>query len=205
LSKYRIAASLAGLGLAAAAIIGCSPGAPTGVGQENVASHQISANYNAAQPIPEWKHSVYRQVLTQIEAIQVLGTQTTSFFFNQGEKDPQGSCPSEGMPIPNTAELSNPETYIADPNAGSTPGSITLPNMDPNGVYVPSSSTGTYVLCLGANGQPYANYWEGFVQTVSGAAHWDYGTHQLVVTGESKLPTCTTTANGAKKATTCTK
>jgi len=44
--------------------------------------------------------------------------------------------------------------------------------IDPNGVYQ-GNSTGTYVICLNAQGKPYAVYWEGFVQAVTGVARWN--------------------------------
>ena len=209
LPRWALAALIAVIAVITALVIAaCTTSGPSGVALENSASGNIATTFNAAQPIPHFQRSDYRAALTQIEAIQALGTQTTSFFFNQGERDPQGSCPSLGMPIPNTAQLSNPDLIVPDPNGGSPSGSLLLPNMDPNGVYTPASSTGTYVLCLNAAGQPYANYWEGFVQSVSGAAHWDYGTHQLIHTGDAKMPVCSQSiqhqANGkAKRVTTC--
>jgi hypothetical protein len=55
--------------------------------------------------------------------------------------------------------------------------------MDPNGVYVPESSTGTYVMCIDAQGRPYAQYWEGFVHTVFAPARWDSGSHMVQLVG----------------------
>ncbi len=52
---------------------------------------------------------------------------------------------------------------------------LSLPQIEANGVYT-ADSTGTFVICVDANGKPYAVYWEGFVQTVAGPAKWD-GTH----------------------------
>lgn len=43
--------------------------------------------------------------------------------------------------------------------------------------------TPTYVICVNASGKPYLQYWEGFVQSVTAPATWDYGTHTLKVTG----------------------
>ena len=51
------------------------------------------------------------------------------------------------------------------------------------------------VICVDANGQAYANYWEGFVNTVSGPATWDEATHSVVLAG---TPTGKFTT-GAKK------
>ena len=140
-----------------------------------------------------------------IAAIQALGEQTTSFFFNQGVKNPIMSCPSLGEPVASTTEITNPQQ--PDVTSGGSNGNtaVTLGNMDPNGIYA-GDSTGTYVLCVNGQGQQYAQYWEGFVDSVSGPATWDAGTGQIKVTGAPTMPNCTVAQPATKKAaTTCTK
>ena len=56
--------------------------------------------------------------------------------------------------------------------------------MDPDGVYAPSASTGTYVICVNGSGAKYLEYWEGDVMTVAAGATWDAATHKLKVTGQ---------------------
>lgn len=131
------------------------------------------------QPLPHFNYSQIRQNTIELEIAQAEGVQTTTFFFNQGVRDPTQSCPSIGAPIPTTTQISNPNQIVNDPygNGGAVVG-----QMDPNGVYTGNSS-GTYVMCIGANGKTYANYWEGFVQTVFAPAHWDNSTHQVVLDG----------------------
>ncbi len=194
------------LALAATALIAaaCTNSPPQGVTSELNASAGIEGQFNYAQPLPRFNHSVYRQELTDLEAIQALGMGTTSFFFNQGVPDPVSSCPSVGLPVPNTSQLSNPSQIIPDPNAGSGGGSVVIPNMDPNGTYPPASSSGTYVLCIGASGQKYANYWEGFVDSVSAPARWNTTTHQVTITGAVNMPVCSLTTVNGKRATVCT-
>ena len=63
-----------------------------------------SKNEDDAGPTNNWRDpDEMRATLTEVEAIQALGSQTTSFFFNQGVADPIFSCPSLGMPVPATA------------------------------------------------------------------------------------------------------
>lgn len=81
----------------------------------------------------------------------------------------------------NSASLSNPQQAIPDPNASN--GSVVVGNQDPDGIYTPTSSSGTYVICLSSTGAKYLDYWEGDVFTVSGAAEWDQATHSVKVTG----------------------
>ncbi len=174
-------------------------------------SNNIEQQFLKDQPIPNFNgHSDIRAELTQIEAIQALGEQTTTFMFNQGVRNPVAYCPSEGLPVPASAELSNPSTIFDDQNVGGGYNlnggqSDVIPNMDPNGIY-PGVTTGTYALCTDQAGGTYAFYWEGFDGAVSAPAVWNNATGQIQVTGAPKMPTCTYANTGTKKATvTCSK
>jgi hypothetical protein len=116
------------------------------------------------------------------ETIAADGTQTTSFFFQMGLANPVYSCPSLGEPVANSSSLSNPDQIVNDgyPNGGAA---VTIGQMDPDGIYTPSSSSGTYVICLDSAARPYLQYWEGDVMTVSAAAEWDTVTHTVKVIG----------------------
>lgn len=129
-----------------------------------------------SQPTHTYTYSQLKANVQEIEDAQANPTQTTSFSFNQGVRDPIDSCPSIGFPIPATDQLTNPEQKVPDHD-------LTLPQQDPTGVYVGNTS-GTYVICIDPNGHAYASYWEGFVKVVSGPAVWDKTLGQIVLTGD---------------------
>lgn len=192
--------------IAAFALAGCTHGGATsGQAIEGQDSSNIEKTYLLNQPPPHFPHSDIRATAISIEAIQALGEQTTSFFFNLGQRNPIFSCPSLGEPVASTTQITNPQQLIPDTHPGyNNSTSLTIGNMDPNGIYA-GDSTGTYVLCVNASGTPYAQYWEGFVDSVSGPARWDSASGQIVVTGQPTMPTCKITTAGKKPATTCTK
>ena len=163
----------------AVVLAACGGSNPSGQSIENKQQKQDMKSLLLAQPIPHFNFSQIRQNLIELETAQANGVQTTSFFFNQGVADPIQSCPSIGAPIPTTTQLSNPNQVVNDPYGN---GGAVIGQMDPNGTYS-ASSTGTYVMCIGANGKPYANYWEGFVQTVFGPAKWNAAAHQIELIG----------------------
>lgn len=134
------------------------------------------------QPLPRFNYSQLRQNLIEIQTAQAQTTQTTSFFFNLGVQNPTQVCPSIGFPIASTTQLSNPEQKITDVGRSNGSGNVVLPQIDPNGVYS-GQSTGTYVMCLNAEGKAYAAYDEGTVKTVTGPATWNEATHQIELTG----------------------
>lgn len=175
-NRKTIAAAAAVLAVSLAA---CTGGGNSGQQQENAQQQADTSALEASQPIPQFDYSQIRQTLIDAETIAANGTQTTSFFFQQGDQDPVFSCPSLGEPVANSASLSNPEQVVGtgDNNA------VTTGQMDPDGIYTPTSSSGTYVICLNAAGARYLDYWEGDVFTVSGAAEWNTRTHSVQVIG----------------------
>lgn len=152
--------------------------------REFQAQDRIEANYEKTQPVPSFNYSQLRRNLTEIETAQAEGVQTTTFFFNLGERDPIQTCASIGAPIPTTDQITNPEQPLRDNSQplNNGGGNLAVGQMEPTGVYG-GASTGTYVMCIGGNGKPYADYWEGFVQTVFGSASWNYSNHTLQLTG----------------------
>lgn len=162
----------------AATLAACAPSANQTEHAQQQKDSQILVNN---QPVPSYTYSQIRQNLIELETAQANGVQTTSFFFNQGVPDPVFSCQSIGSPIPTTDQLTNPDQMLSNHY-----GTGTVSQMDPNGVYSGDSS-GTYVMCVGADGKTYANYWEGYVQTVYAPAKWNAATKQVELIGPASF------------------
>lgn len=170
--------------LAALVLAGCGASTPSGQQQENQDQQSIETQLVRNQPIPNIPYSQMRQNLIEIETAQAKGVQTTTFFFNQGVQDPVRTCPSIGVPIASTSSLSNPSQIAGGyAGGGGNYGIGVIDQMDPNGVYAPKDSLGTYVICVDGNGSPVATYWEGFVETEFGPAVWDQASHTIKPTG----------------------
>lgn len=170
----------------AVTLAACTGGSGNGNSQEAKQQQQDTNALEASQPIPHFNYSQIRQTIIDAETIAANGTQTTSFFFQMGLADPVFSCPSLGMPVANTSQLSNP----LQPYQGgvTTDGGDVVGQMDPDGVYAPAASSGTYVICVSGSGAKYLQYWEGDVMTVAAAAVWDKTAHTVKVIG---APTAT--------------
>lgn len=145
-----------------------------------------TTQYEQAQPNPFFKSSAYRDTLQKAETVQAQGLQGTAFFLTM-TGHLVFTCTEFGSPVPNTAQLTNPvQPYNAYTPGGSGGGYdyTTLPvgNMDPNGVYSPNASEGTYVMCDTPSGQEL-HYWEGPVYSVSGPATWDSATQSVKLLG----------------------
>lgn len=180
--KLRTIAGAGALAAAAAlTVAGCSH--PASIQQrEQQQQTQDTYSLDTNQPLPHYSWSMERQVLIDAENAGAQGTQSTSFFFVQGVRDPVFVCPSLGMGVPDTAQISNP-SQIAPISGKYGGGATTLPQEDPYGIYTPQTSEGTFVVCVGSNGKPYLHRSEEFVDTVMGPARWDSATHTEVLTG----------------------
>jgi len=183
-----------------ATVAACSGGSNAASQDENNASSDIWNHYNQVQPLYQpTGRSAYRDVMTYAEATHVLGLNTYTFFLRKGGGGgPLFECPSKGSAVPNTAQLSNPDFITPDPNNGNSnnnPGSLLVGNMDPDGLYPPAASQGTYVECLTPQGKSYLAYGEDdLVQLNTNSAHWDpraYGGQGgIVITGSPQMPVC---------------
>jgi hypothetical protein len=182
--NIRMAAVIAGAALAlGVAVSACGSSNPSALQREDQQQSQDMQSLVNNQPLPHYDYSQERQALIVAENAAAAGTQTTSFFFNQGVADPVSSCPSIGLGVPDSASLSNPVQPESASNGQSSREVVPVGQMDPDGIYVPSASTGTFVNCVNAQGQEYLVRWEGFVYTVTGPAVWDKATGSVKLTG----------------------
>lgn len=170
-TRNRIAAVVLSVGLLFTAAC-TDTGGSSATDKDEKASAQALSDLQKAHPTPKFNRSQLRQNLVDIVTAQAEATQTTSFFYLEGVGI-VGECPSIGFPIASTAQLTNPER-----ETGPRESRITLPQVEPTGIYTGNSS-GTYVICVDAQGDAYARYWEGYVQVVSGPGE--------VVDGQVKL------------------
>lgn len=182
--RRYIGAAAVGLVIALGSLSGCDSDSAAKADQ-NQTNDQL-ARYQANQPVPKFDRSQFRQTAIDVESAQVHGVATTTFFFNMGVEHPVKVCPSLGFPMPSTAQLTNPsQVYVS--SSGAHDGVIG--QQEPNGIYTGDSS-GTYVVCVAPNGTKYISYWEGFVHTEGGPAHWDNVSKMIVLDG---APTVTST------------
>lgn len=172
MNKIRLIAVLAALVMSLGACTGSSNSAAEADAE---LSETILTEMQDAHPVPQFDRSQERQNLVELITARAQSTDTTTFFFNMGVTEPVNTCPSIGYPIPATMQITNPEVGEYYHSGGTT----VLPQVEPTGVFT-GDTTGTYVLCLDAQGQGYAVYWEGFVQTVTGPAEFVDGQVSLI-------------------------
>jgi hypothetical protein len=175
----KILVSLAAASVLAA--VGACDVTPSGQDIENRQQAAAQKSLDEAQTLPVFSYSQIKQNMIELETAEANGIQTTSFIFGgANDPDPIEICPSVGVPIPSTASLSNPQQVAHGWNDGPV-----IAQEDPNGVYMPTAGSGTFVMCVQPDGSVTPVYAEGNVHTVFGPATWDKGTHTVVLTGAS--------------------
>lgn len=190
--------------LAVAAVVSvaaCSSSSTAnGNSQESQQQQQDTTNLEQSQKLPIVFYSQERANLIDIELAEVNDVRTTTFIKSMSDVDPIFSCPSIGFGIPDSASLSNPQQIGWSYNGwnNGTLDSGVVGQMDPNGIYAPTSSAGTWVICLDDQGVAYINRFEDNADTIGAPAEWNYTKHFIVVTG---APTAlATTVDGHRKA-----
>ena len=158
-----------------ALVIGLSACEDEGTRNDKQATNRQLEQYQKVQPVPFYDWSQYRQTVISVIDAQAKGTATTSFFFNIGVQNPFKVCSSIGYPVATTAQITSPDQKVDSVDA-------VISQMEPSGVYTGDSS-GTYVVCV-VDGSPVPTYWEGYIHTEGGPAHWDTKVGMIVNDGK---------------------
>lgn len=201
MKKILALAATAALALSVAACTTSSTQPPSGQTGNNLSNQQQQNDYTQleyVEPLPDFPYSQIRQDLIEWEAIEALGISSTTFFFIPGITHPVFSCPSIGVPMAETDELSNP--VIAQWNTASNAdqgnngdsdsiAGVTVGQPDPDGIYQ-GDTTGSANLCTEGSGPPLGAYNEGYDVAVTAPAYWDPSTGTIKLAGPAVYPVC---------------
>lgn len=135
---------------------------PTAAAKERAAVNQQQQLYVDAQPAPVFDWSLERHLLIELYKARNSAVATYSYVRNQYTGKILSSCPSIGFPISAATQLTNPSQ--AEWHYSQGVGSAVLPQPEPNGLFTPSESRGTYVMCLNKDGQVTPRYYEADVE-----------------------------------------
>jgi hypothetical protein len=138
-------------------LVGCDEGAAR---KESDKVAQQQQQYVIAQPIPAFNWSLERHIMIELYKARNNAVTTYTYERNQYTGKVQAWCPSIGFPISAATQLTAAEgLQVSNSNV------YKLPQAEPNGLFPPSSSRGTFVMCAGKNGKATPRYFEGDVET----------------------------------------
>jgi hypothetical protein len=194
----RLRKVLAGAGLALTLALSASAcsgsGSSNGNSIINAQQGVQDTQYAFVQPLPYFPFSRIRQNLTEVEAINALGIASTTFMFIPGVPNPVLICPSVGVPVPVTDNLSNPWVPVWSNGGTNGNAGVAVGQEEPMGVFT-GDSTGTDSLCINGTGGQYEGYNEAYDVSVTTSAYWDPnkwgpGKGYIIVTGAPVMPVC---------------
>jgi hypothetical protein len=133
---------------------GCSS-APKSDMQQQSRQEQMSVEANAQVGMPGITNFTEKKLVRKIYELRDQEISTFSYI-----QDMQGRlwhlCDSIGYGLPYAVQFSNPEKIVQ--NYTSSYG--TLPQSEPNGLFMPPSADGTWVMCASPKGYPTPVYVE---------------------------------------------
>jgi len=118
---------------------------------------QQQERYVTVQPPPYFEWSLERHLLTELYKARNNSVATYTYVRNQYTGKVMSWCPSIGFPISAATQLTNP---MAVPIGHS----VSVPQAEPNGLYTPAASRGTFVMCLNKDGKVVPRYHEEDVE-----------------------------------------
>lgn len=113
--------------------------------------------YTQMQPPPAFDWSMERHIMVELYKTRNKASATYSYVVSPYTGKILTWCPSLGYPIPATTQLTNPSKRVYQ--------GATLPQAEPNGLYTPSETHATWVMCLNPDGKVEPAYWEMDVLT----------------------------------------
>ncbi len=150
---------------------------PTAADKERAVVNRQQDLYVANQPAPIFDWSLERHLLTELYKARNNAVATYSYVRNQYTGKILSSCPSIGFPISAATQLTNPS--MTDRHGSQYDGgNVVLPQPEPNGLFSPAESRGTYVMCLNKDGKVEPRYYEEDVEAFVTPMHEQDG--QLV-------------------------
>jgi len=114
--------------------------------------------YRTTQPIPYFEWSLQRHLMIELYKNQNQAVATWSYVWDQLRGKVSWQCASVGYPIPGGTQLTNPEQLAYSKDA-------VIPQAEPNGLFSPTTSSGTYVMCVNEDGTVSPVYLEELVRT----------------------------------------
>ena len=140
---------------------GCDGDRSADAQEHNVVDNQQQL-YARNQRVPEYQWSLERHLMIQLYNARNQALTTYSYVINQYNGTISWSCTSLGFPFSAATQLTNPMRTVEGVTQGEF---VTIPQPEPNGIYSPSSSEGTWVMCAGEDGNVEPVYIEERVRT----------------------------------------
>ena len=140
------AISIVGLAMCVLASMGQSDcgGPPSSDRTQAQRTETLAKEASSAVGIPAVQNFREMRLLKDIYELRDQdGLTTYTYIFSELTGKLTFFCTSVGYALPYATQFSNPEKYVYNAN-----GPLTLPQAEPNGLFMPSAAEGSWVMCL---------------------------------------------------------
>lgn len=155
---------------------------------ETQAVAEQQAQYVTSQPVPNFNHSLERELLIELYHTRNQRVSTHSVWrSNYGTIE--GDCTSNGYGIPYDTSITNPvkATSSAFDRRFRSDSLTTIEQPEPNGVYTSKNTSATWVFCVGNGGSLNPVYVEAKVTAYPYPVEVNYETGRVRRAGESSV------------------
>lgn len=133
-------------------------------------------HYWETQPIHFYEYSAIRDTMIQIQDATIPEMKDTwTVFYLTGRDKPVDSCFSQGLPIPGSYQITNPQYAKGGYKDGTA-----LDQPEPSGVYTSGDNWQTWVMCVLPNGQVSPVVWEDVTMVYFSPVHVDPETGEVI-------------------------
>lgn len=167
-------------------VMGCMKNKKTQETKDQEVVDRQQSQYAKAQPIPVFNWSLERDLVIQLYNIRNKRVSTHSVWrSNYGMIE--GDCPSMGYGIPYDTSLTNPWRASWRREDNGRFGGVAIGQAEPNGVFASTSTSATWVMCVGAGGTIEPHYIESKVTVFPGPVKVDYEKNRVVRVGAAAV------------------
>lgn len=134
--------------VAGLALTACEPRQQTAEEKQKVATAKLTAEADKQIGMPDIVNFQERKFAKQILELRDKAISTYTYFIDMNGRK-HFICASVGYGLPYSVQFTNPERRIGDGINGEID---TIPQADPNGLYMPDALSATWVLCSDGKG-----------------------------------------------------
>ena len=150
---------------------------------DNEVVNRQQEQFAIGQPIPQFDWSLERHLVIELYKIRNRKVATHSVWRSDYGLI-EGDCPSMGYGIPYDTSLTNP---LRGQKITGQGGVVAIAQAEPNGIFLSSNTTATWVMCVGESGQIEPISVESKVTTYPGPVTVEYDKNRVTRSGKATV------------------
>jgi hypothetical protein len=131
----------------AALLAACNPAEPSADQRERAATAKLAGEASMQVGMPAVTHFQEKRMVKQLYEMRDNPNFRTYAYITDLNGGLHKLCDATGYGIPYATQFSNPQRLVRSMEAPMQ-GNLALPQPEPNGLFMPASADGTWIMCL---------------------------------------------------------